>query len=510
MKIRDKYLLAVLFLSVISFFANIWGTSIYSLDEAKNSVAAREMLQRSDFIVPTFNYELRTDKPPMHYYFMILAYKVFGFNEFSARFFSSLFGVLTVLITFLFSKRFFNQKIAFLSAVVLLASLHFSIQFHMAVPDPYLIFFINASLFSFYLFYKENKVLYLYLFYVFMAFGVLTKGPVAVVLPSFTVFLFMLITHHLNLNFLKKLKLFTGLFIVLVISLPWYIAVGIKTNWVWVEDFILKHNLHRFSDSMEGHGGIFLVTFLYVFAGLLPFSVFILQSIKNGLERKYKDVNIFLLIFSLIYVGFFAISSTKLPNYTVPAYPPIAILTGSYLYRLKYSKSVKFSLYTFIVLTVFLSFGAYFGLKHEPPLKDIAYLSFSFLFLTIVGIVSLILIRKSTKNTIFTLFSGNFIFILLFFYIIFPQIDKRNPVVRSLPLLKESKNIYYYQGFNPAFAFYIKTPIREVKDFNRIPENSLIITRKRYLKDINLKNLKIIFQQKDLFENKYTVILKKI
>lgn len=84
------------FIAFVLMVSNIWGISIFSLDEAKNASCAREMLERGDLIVPTFNYELRTDKPPLHYYFMMIAYKLFGVNEFSARFFSSLFGSFTV------------------------------------------------------------------------------------------------------------------------------------------------------------------------------------------------------------------------------------------------------------------------------------------------------------------------------------------------------------------------------------------------------------------------------
>ncbi len=508
MKKADKYLLLILFLSVLSFFANIWDISIYSLDEAKNSVAAREMLQRGDFIVPTFNYELRTDKPPMHYYFMIFAYKLFGFNEFSARFFSSFFGVLTVLITFLFSRKVLSEKVALLSSVVLLASLHFSLQFHMAVPDPYLIFFINASLFSFYLFYKKNKDIYLWLFYVFMAFGVLTKGPVAIVLPSITVFLFMMITHHLNLGFIKKLKPIKGILIVLLISLPWYIAVGLKTNWIWIKEFIFKHNLHRFSDTMEGHGGIFLITFLFVFLGLLPFSVFVIQAVKKALKEKYNEANLFLFIFATVYVGFFAISSTKLPNYTVPSHPPLAVLIGYYLANSKYSKSQTYSILVFILITILLAVGAYSGLKNEPAVSDLAYIGLSFLFLTAFGIFALIFI-KNTKRMIFTLFIGSFIFNLLFFYILFPPIDKRNPVMQSLKLI-DKKKVVYYKNFNPAFAFYIKTPIKEAKNVKELPKGTYILTRKKYLKELEkYKDLKLIFLQKDLFEKKYTAVLKK-
>ncbi|MDQ7056367.1 MAG: glycosyltransferase family 39 protein [Persephonella sp.] len=188
--------LFVFVVSLIIFSANIGGLSIYSLDEAKNAECAREMLEREDFVVPTFNYQLRTDKPPLHYYFMMLSYSIFGINEFSARLFSAVFGALTVLMTFLFARRYFEEKVAFFSFIVLISSLHTSIQFHMAVPDPYLIFLINASLFSFYAGLKERKIYFIYLFYLFMGLGVLSKGPVAVVLPTAiaTVYLLQLVS----------------------------------------------------------------------------------------------------------------------------------------------------------------------------------------------------------------------------------------------------------------------------------------------------------------------------
>ncbi|RMD45978.1 MAG: phospholipid carrier-dependent glycosyltransferase, partial [Aquificota bacterium] len=222
---EKKRILEAVFIFLFSFFilsANIGGLYIYSLDEAKNSECAREMLERGDLIVPTFNYELRTDKPPLHYYFMMLSYKTFGVNEFSARFFSSFFGSLLVLMTFLFAKRYFGFYTAFFSVLSLLSSVHFSIQFHMAVPDPYLIFWINASLFSFYVWFKEKKNIFLYGFYIFTGLGILTKGPVAIVLPGLIVVAFLFLTK--NLNLLKQMKILKGILLTLFISLPWYIA----------------------------------------------------------------------------------------------------------------------------------------------------------------------------------------------------------------------------------------------------------------------------------------------
>ena len=100
--IRDKFLpLLILIASFIYFSSGNEKSAIFMVDEARNSECAREMSELHGMIVPTFNCELRTDKPPLHYWFMVLSYSVFGVNEFAARFFSAVFGALTLLLTFI-------------------------------------------------------------------------------------------------------------------------------------------------------------------------------------------------------------------------------------------------------------------------------------------------------------------------------------------------------------------------------------------------------------------------
>jgi len=498
------------------YSANIGGLYIYSLDEAKNSECAREMLERGDLIVPTFNYELRTDKPPVHYYFMMLAYKLFGINEFSARFFSSVFGGLTVLITFLFARRYLGEKVAFLSFIVLISSLHTSIQFHMAVPDPYLIFWINASLFSFFVWYMERKGLFLYLFYLFMGLGVLTKGPVAVVLPVGIVGMFLLWERKVSLSFLKQLKPLVGILIVLFVSLPWYVAVALKTDMVWLKEFILKHNLHRFSAPMEGHGGIFLLTFAFVFVGLLPFSVFILQGLKEWLKERDKPVFRFLFLFATIYIIFFSISKTKLPNYTVPAYPPLAVILGYYLSKINTTplRGNLVSVSVFIVISVALVVGLYIGLKNEPPVSDLAHSSLWFLILTAGGILTFVFFKRKQFTTgILTLSAFSVFMGFVFFYIAYPPIDRRNPVAQMLPLIEKDKSVAYYRSFNPAFVFYLRKRIpplerERLKDYLSQSDRVYILTRKRWLKDFKgIQNAFVLKVVKDLFEKKVSALV---
>src|ERR1051325_9156340 len=93
----------LLFISAVLLFSGLGSPPVYILDEARNAQAAREMMQRNDMVVPTFNGELRPHKPPLHYYFMQIAYRAFGMNAFAARFFSAVFGWLTIWITWYFA-----------------------------------------------------------------------------------------------------------------------------------------------------------------------------------------------------------------------------------------------------------------------------------------------------------------------------------------------------------------------------------------------------------------------
>src|SRR5688572_7867355 len=90
------YLLLIAF-ALVLFFWNLGAASLWDVDEGRNATAALEMFERDEWIVPTFNAELRVDKPALLYWLQIFAYKLFGVNEFAARFPSALAALATLL-----------------------------------------------------------------------------------------------------------------------------------------------------------------------------------------------------------------------------------------------------------------------------------------------------------------------------------------------------------------------------------------------------------------------------
>jgi len=504
-------------------FSNIWGQPIYILDEAKNATCAKEMLARSNLIVPTFNGELRTDKPPLHYFFMMLAYKAFGVNEFSARFFSSLFGILTVILTYGFSKRFFNERVGIGAALVLLSSLHFNLQFHFAVPDPYLIFFITLALMAFFTALEEHRPKVFYIFYLALGLGFLAKGPVAIALPGLIVLLYLLFSKQFTPKNLKLMRIPTGALLFLIVAAPWFVMVGLETDNEWLRSFFLKHNISRFSDTMEGHGGPFYLTPLFALIGMLPFSMFAPQAIYYAWKVR-SDQNrllLFLLIVVGVFVGFFSISQTKLPNYIVPMYPFFAIILAYFISDQDELKMRQYKLWisysALFVITLILPVAAYFAIPQEKALKGLEYLALFLGLLPIGAAVAIFLLRKHDfQKANLTVAISFMLTSLLVFYVVYPKLYKRNPMSLSLPKMAQSAHIAYYKRFNPSFAFYLKKPIPELKNIyevkaflNEHPKGYIITERKRF-KDISeVAEFEILTEQKDTFERPVTMVIRK-
>ena len=513
---------ALVALSVAVMFANIGGLDVYALDEAKNAEAARHMFETGNYVVPYYNGDLRTDKPPLHYYFMAAGYSLFGVNAFGARFFSSLFGVLTIVITFLFTLKHFNTRAAILTSLVLISSLHFNLQFHMSVPDPYLIFFITWAFFSFYEAYKTGNRWQLFFFYFAIGCGLLTKGPIALALPGLAALLFLILNKDFKFKTVWRMQPLGGILLSLMVAFPWYYEVDKQTNGQWTEDFFFKHNFSRYSEAMEGHEGIFLITFAFVFVlGMLTFLPFVFQSLKYSFKHRKNEPLLYCLIAALVVVVFFASSSTKLPNYTVPSYPVLAVVLGFYLSQIGTTwlnnpwNELGIILYS--VLLIGFPAGIYFGLKGDTSLSHLTHLAYYFIILSVVGLYNLIITfgSKNVGNIIRANVAGWISIIILFFYLIFPQVDAENPVRKLLPGMDTSQTIVSYSRLNPAFVFALEREIpryAELEEIEAAMANSssgYVISRTEYRKELeSIAGLRYHSEARDLFENPTTLIMR--
>jgi 4-amino-4-deoxy-L-arabinose transferase-like glycosyltransferase len=319
---------------------NLGGPSLWDIDEGNNAECAHEMYESGNFIVPTFNYKLRVDKPVLLYWLQALAYRFCGTNEWSARLPSALASLLALLATYELGRRLFNPAAALLAALVLGGSVAFCAAAHFANPDALLNLCIVLSLWCFWNHYTRRGW-WLLGAGAACGLGMLAKGPVAVVLPMAATALFF--AGRRELRRLAEPRLLGAAVLFLLVAAPWYIWVGVETKGEWLTGFFWKHNVERAVGVLENHRGPFYYYAVVLTVGLMPWSVFlgptlwfafsaVRQRQSTGEERQASDSGKqFLLCWIAVWFISFTIVRTKLPNYILPLYPALALLTASFL-----------------------------------------------------------------------------------------------------------------------------------------------------------------------------------
>jgi len=382
--------LLLVVLSALVFFVNLGTTRLWDVDEAIFSQAAVEMYERGEYVVPYFNDQLLPDKPVLTYWMMISAYKVFGVNEFAARFWSAVFGLGSVLLTYQLGRRLFSPRIGFWAGLILATNLNFGIIARAATPDALLTFCTTLAVYTFVCGALRragsvaaddgNRIVELAqpgwgtyaLTYAAMGAGVLVKGPVGVVLPTAILGLFQLCTRGPNalaglpaepptsgrwgwlsrlldglvrtfapghfVRTIMGLRPITALAAVLLVAGPWYVWVGLRTDGAWLAQFFGVHNFGRFLSAMDNHRGPMVYYLIVIPLLFFPWSILLLASVRELATRAARSSAsrpgaILVACWLAVYLGFFSLASTKLPNYIIPCYPALALMTALFVER---------------------------------------------------------------------------------------------------------------------------------------------------------------------------------
>lgn len=508
----NRYFWFLFSLTAFIIWFRLGATPIYILDEAKNAQCAREMLLRNDWVVPTFNGELRTDKPVLHYWFMMMAYKTFGVQEWTARLFASMMGLLTIFITWFFTKKWFNKSTALFASIFLCCSAQFLFEFRLSVPDPFLIFFTTLGLFGLYGYLTTLQWKWIAVASAALGLAALAKGPVALALPGLTTICFVIFQKKWKALFSIKI-VFAGL-LFLCITAPWYIAVDRATSGAWTKGFFFEHNLNRFSSTMEGHGGPFIITPLIVFIGLLPGSIFIFSALKRKYLLWQQPFTQLAATVALVYVIFFSISQTKLPNYPMPCYPFVAIVLANFAAKfLDERKPVPlYASITLFIIGLLLPIVGYLALWHEAATHHLALLALWIVILPL-GLFGIVVVRKKTfEKMIPSIIFLYAIFNFLFIDFLYPIIYKQNPVTLSMPMINTATKVVAFEDYNPAYNFYLPNNVEVIKNVDSLEilskkQNLIILTRKDKLNMLDTAAYKILIMAHDIFENPTSVVL---
>jgi 4-amino-4-deoxy-L-arabinose transferase-like glycosyltransferase len=317
---------------------NLGAPGLWDIDEGNNLEAAREMREAGTGIVPTFNYALRVDKPVLLYWLQIASFSAAGVNELAARLPSALAALGAVLVTYELGRRMFGSAAGLLAGTMLASAVMFCAASHFANPDALLDAFTALALFVFWRGYRKGMPLPFGSVGAVAGLGMLAKGPVGLVLPAAVSVIFL--AWQRELRRLADVRLARGVLTFLLVAAPWYVWVGVETKGQWLRGFFWDHNVIRFSRTMENHSGGYYYYAVALLVGFAPWSVFfgpaawgVARDSDTGDGGKDRAAVRFLLCWIAIYFLAFSAARTKLPNYVLPAYPAVALLTGRALDR---------------------------------------------------------------------------------------------------------------------------------------------------------------------------------
>jgi len=303
--------------------------------------------------------------------------------------------------------------------------------------------------------------------------------------------------------------------ITLVIAVPWYIAVHNATSVDWTRGFFLEHNLGRFSGPMEGHGGLFIIVPLFVLLGLLPASVFIGESLRHFWQRFSNSFLQLAFCVMLVYIVFYSISGTKLPNYPTPCYPFVALLLANFI-DMGFSKSLSVRKYPFIILlaiNIALPIGLYFGIRNEIALRGEEANALLMLILTAAAVVSFwLFLKRSFRAAMLSLLFFYTAFNLIFFNYLYPKLYANNPLSKTINDVRKYQNIVAYKIFQPSFTFYVPNRIpvfEQVDSLNAYLQThqAVVLSRQTFEPELDSLHLQEIAAHHDLFETSTTVLL---
>jgi len=194
-----------------------------------------------------------------------------------------------------------------------------------AIADGVLNCFLAITMFALLHHYKTGSKKSLHLAFAAAGFGMLTKGPIALIIPFVVTFLFSWQDGTLK-KWLRAVFYPSGILLFLAIALPWYLLEYRDQGMAFVNDFFFKHNISRFNTSFEGHSGSLFYYFPIIVLGLMPFTGLFFTVLFRLKILLADNTNRFLLIwFGFVFV-FFSLSGTKLPHYMIYGYTPLFIL----------------------------------------------------------------------------------------------------------------------------------------------------------------------------------------
>ena len=509
-KLEQLYLFYIILCIVVYILGSIT-VPLMEIDSVQYANISREMLLNKSFLQIFDQGKDYLDKPPLLFWVSALSMHIFGINDIAFRIPSILMAVLAIYSTYKFTLLYYTKEIALLASIVLASSQAMFLITHDLRTDTMLMAWVILGIWQFSSWLFTKKWISFITAFVAIAFGMMTKGPIALMVPIFSFAPHFLI--HRNFKLLFKWEYLIGVLIILILLIP--MDIGLyqqfdlhpekimyeKTGTSGIRFFYWTQSFGRITGESVWHeNDYFFFLFENLIWGFLPWILFFIIGLllefytilKNKFRINSKEEWISTPGFLITYTAL-GISNYQLPHYIYIVLPFASIIAAKYIYSLitmNENKQLKntlsiingilFSLVLFILIVLLV---IPFNLNYY--LIIIAFL----IFVTIFG-YSIYKQKKLISNTIhFALFTILITNLLLnvFFYPKLLEYQLGNSVTKYINTKKIDKNNFYlYKIYGErSLDFYSNYSFQIIEDEKALkPADYLLISNKLINKDM--------------------------
>lgn len=332
-----RYLFIIIGASLL-FFPLLGQVHLFDWDEINFAECAREMIVSKDYLRAQIDFHPFWEKPPLFIWMQVLSMKLFGVNEYAARFPNAFMGVATLVSLYYVGKKTVNEKMATWWVVLYAATWLPHFYFKSGIIDPTFNFFIFLAFFQVHLLrYADRKILHALLAGLFLGLAVLTKGPVAILVAVLAFGVYLIANRGLWGYKLPQLGLI-ALAALATVGL-WFGIVILVHGWDfghWFLNEFITYQVRLFTTEDADHGGPFLYHFIILLIGCFPASIFLFQYSRKRVtdNEPARDFTRWMWIMFWVVLILFSIVKTKIVHYSSLCYFPLTYLAALQLYRL--------------------------------------------------------------------------------------------------------------------------------------------------------------------------------
>lgn len=491
-----KYVAEILIIltGALLYIPFLGGVHLFDWDEINFAESAREMIVTGDYLTVRINYIPFWEKPPLFIWLQVLSMKIFGINEFAARFPNAICGILTLLFIYRIGKRIHDQSFGLLWILVWTGSILPFFYFKSGIIDPWFNLFIFSGLVSFIFFLDIEKSarrwFWLTISSALLGLAVLTKGPVAVLIFGLTVLSYWILNKfRLRINLFEILSY---LIVLLLVGGIWFLIQIMIGNFEVVADFF-TYQLRLLKSQDAGHGGFFLYHAVILFFGVFPASIFALKGFRRGYydDPFQKRFKLWLIILFLVVFIVFSIVRTKIVHYSSLCYFPITYFGAYAVSRIINNRTQKFQWLNIIYSITAILYGSAVGLLpflmiHKNKILEAGWIKDEFAaanlqaevnwtgfealigLILIAGIITALVLMKTRKRLAYNIvFISSMVWIILSILIFTPKVEKfsQNALIEFCKDRSDEDCYVETLGMKSyAHLFYTSKPVPENKN----------------------------------------------